>query len=322
MLTLSDFSKPGAFLASLCLLNACGPQAGEKSFTQEVKEAAAEAAYTGPALWRLEDVDTTVFLFGTVHTLRPDTEWQTELVTNTLLQSDAVYFEADINSTRAQGEINRAITDLGLLTDGRTLEDILPDEAEREVNETADLLGVPLYSINNFQPWLASFSLSNIHHEKQGFDNALGVEKVLTALAEDRAIPIRYLETGAYQMSLIASVPEVEQVSLLVHTANKIESDPDFLNRMIADWSVGDVPSLTEAFSDDPVFANGEIHNLMLRTRNANWSHKITKLMEEQPGTFFVAVGAAHLAGDESLQTLMDALGVKSERVNPPPAAR
>ena len=55
----------------------------------------------------------------------------------------------------------------------------------------------------------------------------------------------------------------------------------------------------------------------MVRTRNANWSQKITKLMDEEAGTFFIAVGAAHLTGEDSLQTILSALGIEAERLNP-----
>ena len=311
----------GPALVSMLLLSACGPRTDGKSFTEHVKAAAAEEAYTGPALWRVADDDTTVYLFGTVHTLREGVRWQSDTITETLLSADAVYFEADTQSTNARGEINAAVTRFGLMTDGDTLEDLLPEDAEREVEETAALLDVPLYSLSNFKPWLASFALSDIHQEKLGFDQALGVEKVLANLATDRAIPLRYLETGVYQLQLIASVPDAEQIALLVQTAEQIESDPDFLDRTIEDWSVGDVSALAQTFKNSGVFGQGEIYNLMVRTRNVNWSQKITSLMENEAGTFFIAVGAAHLTGDDSLQTILASLGVEAERVNPPKAS-
>lgn len=307
-----------AAFVSLFFLAACGGPSGDANFTERVKKAAEEEAYTGPAVWRIADEDTTVYLLGTVHTMRPNTRWQTDLITETVLASDAIYFEADTQSTGAQGSINRAVNELGLITDGSTLGDILPEDAEREVKETADLLGLSMVSIDNFRPWLAGAMLDDVHLEAQGFDRSLGVEKVLGRLAKDRAIPVRYLESGAYQIELIASVPDAGQIELLVQTAEQIEDDPKFLDRTISEWSVGDLFSLTKIFEEDAVFGKGQVvYNLMVRTRNANWSQKIEALIKDEPGTFLIAVGTGHLIGDDSLQSILAARGIQAERVNP-----
>ena len=59
------------------------------------------------------------------------------------------------------------------------------------------------------------------------------------------------------------------------------------------------------------------MQNLLLRTRNANWARQITELMETESGTFFIAVGAAHLIGPESVQSILRSQGERAERVNP-----
>lgn len=297
----------------LCACSADEPE----SFTDRVKKAAAEATFSGPALWRVTDDDTVIYLFGTVHTLRAETRWEVPAIRDALLAADAIYFEADTESSAAQKEINDIVTQRGLYLDGRTLEDVLPEEAEREVVEATDLLGIPPEGIYNFKPWLASLQLSNLHLEARAFDNALGVEKIIGADARQRGIPIRYLETGAYQLGLLASVSEKEQIAMLVQTARQIEDQPDFLETLIAGWVGGDVSELARLIAEDDVFGSGEVYNLMLRTRNANWATKIKALLEEEAGTFFVAVGAAHLAGDDSLQNILAAKGVKAERENP-----
>ena len=52
----------------------------------------------GPALWALSDEDTTVYLFGTVHLLKPDLEWRTPEFDAALEASQAIYKEADVMS--------------------------------------------------------------------------------------------------------------------------------------------------------------------------------------------------------------------------------
>ena len=314
---LKDLFHVGFLLTCAFGFLAACDQNKPESFTEKVKAAAEEAAFTGPALWRVEDEDTTVYLFGTVHTLRRETRWETPFVLDALKDADAVYFEANTQSAAAQNAIIEAGTRLGLYTDGRTLSEVLDEGAQREVEEAATLLGIELQAFDNFKPWFASTALSNIHLENRGFENDLGVEKIISGKARKSNTPIRYLETGAYQLGLLASVPESEQIALLVQTAEQIEDEPDFLDRLVADWASGDVNALAASIAADDVYGSGEIYNLMLRTRNANWSTLITELMEEEAGTFFIAVGAAHLAGADSVQNLLASNGLTANRENP-----
>ena len=305
-------------IAPLLIASGCARQDGD-SFTDKVRKAAEEAAYTGPALWRVSDDDTNVYLFGTVHTLRPETRWQTEAMIAALEEADALYLEADVSSTKAQNDAAKVITELGLLSDGSTLRDILPEDAETEVQEAAEILGVPLQGLDNLQPWYASFALSDIHLEKLGFDRSSGVEDVLSKRASRLAIPSRYLETGAEQLTIVASIPINEQILMLQQTAEQIEDDPEFLDRMIAEWAEGDVDALGTLISSDEVFGSGAVYDLLLKKRNQNWTSQIERLMEAEAGTFFIAVGAAHLAGEDSVQSMLRAEGLSVVRENPRP---
>lgn len=301
-------------IIALIVFSACSQ---EQTFTEKVKEAAIEEAFTGPALWEISDSDTNIYLFGTVHTLHPDTRWETQTVLDALQSADAIYLEADTIDTQAQNDILKTVTELGLFTNGETLRDVLPPEAEAEIEETARLLGVDMQAFDNFKPWLAASALSDLHTDARGFESKLGVENIITTDATARAIPIRFLETGAYQLGLLASVPEPEQINMLVQTAEQIEEDPEFLDRMIEDWATGDVSALARTIADDDVFGSGEIYNLMIRTRNANWASDISALLEDEAGTFFIAVGAAHLAGNDSVQNILAANDIEAIRVNP-----
>ncbi|MEL6210543.1 MAG: TraB/GumN family protein, partial [Pseudomonadota bacterium] len=79
---------PAATVLALLSLTACGtdapPAEAPEAPTQSAVEAPADTAVAtppapevaaGPALWKVEDVDTTVYLFGTFHALKPGIEW-------------------------------------------------------------------------------------------------------------------------------------------------------------------------------------------------------------------------------------------------------
>ena len=47
---------------------------------------------------------------------------------------------------------------------------------------------------------------------------------------------------------------------------------------------------------------------------SARWAEWIEKRMD-QPGTVFIAVGAGHLAGKDSVETMLEAKGLEVDRV-------
>jgi uncharacterized protein YbaP (TraB family) len=295
-------------------LVACG---GDRpSFTDQVREIADANRDEQPAMWDVSDEDTQVFLFGTVHTLRPETEWLTGRVQERLEAARAIYFEADVESQRALDQVEIAITQYGLYRPGNSLRAVLDDAIETEVAEASALVGVPLAGFDAYKPWLASLTLEQMASEAQGFDGDAGVEEVLGELAQARGKQVRYFETGAEQMELLAGIPEPVQIEMLAQTAKQMLDDPLMLDRMVAEWAEGDVEALAAFFDEDEIFGQGPVFETMLKGRNENWAEQIEVLLGSEQGVFFVAVGAGHLAGEASLQAMLRARGHDVVRVN------
>jgi len=295
-------------------LGACGSD--EPSFTDQVREIAEANSDEQPAMWDVSDEDTQVYLFGTVHTLRPETEWLSGRVRERLDVAKAIYFEADTQSERARDGVEIAVTQFGLYPPGETLRDTLEDGLEAGVAEATELVGVPLAGFDSFKPWLVSATLSQMYADAQGFDGEAGVEDVLGELARAKRLPVRYLETGAAQMELLASIPEPVQIDMLVQTAEQMLEDPLMLDRMVGEWKEGDVEGLTAFLAEDDIFGDGPVYDIMLEGRNANWAETIASLLEEEEGVFFVAVGALHLVGEDSVQAKLRRRGLDVVRVD------
>ena len=99
---------------------------------------------------------------------------------------------------------------------------------------------------------------------------------------------------------------------MLVATAEQIDEIKPTLDRMVAEWMEGDAEALAELLNvelEDPVLAEA-----LLYSRNANWAEWIDGRLDE-PGTVFMAVGAGHLAGEKSVQDLLEQRGIATTRV-------
>jgi uncharacterized protein YbaP (TraB family) len=73
------------------------------------------------------------------------------------------------------------------------------------------------------------------------------------------------------------------------------------------------VKAIAESFNSDLGDAP-ELKDALLLQRNANWA-KWVKGRLDRPGTVLVAVGAGHLAGDQSVVSLLEHQGLKVTRV-------
>ena len=82
---------------------------------------------------------------------------------------------------------------------------------------------------------------------------------------------------------------------------------------MLAAWARGDVKAIGKSFNED-LAESPALQEALLKRRNASWSRWIERRMA-QPGTIMVAVGAGHLAGDSSVQNLLEKQGYRVRRV-------
>lgn len=266
-----------------------------------------------PALWTLSDEDTTVHLFGTVHILKPETQWRTPQFDAIFDATDAVYFEADVSSPQAARDMARLVPKLGIYTDGTRLSDVLDENEEREVEEAMDYIGVPMSAIEPMKPWLATVQLSVQALVKQGYSADSGVETVLTEAAEAAGKDMRFLETGEQQLRFFADMSQEDQVEFLVASAVQIEENPQLLDTLVAEWAEGDVEEIGHIMAEPEVMGSQHVYDVLIVERNANWADQIAALMEAEAGTFLIAVGAGHLAGKDSVVEMLRADGFEVE---------
>ncbi len=86
------------------------------------------------------------------------------------------------------------------------------------------------------------------------------------------------------------------------------------LDQQAAAWNRGDVDSLAPMLEQMRVNSPLGYH-LMFRERNRRWAGWIANRLET-PGTVFVAVGAGHLTGPDSVQHKLADRNIRSARLN------
>jgi uncharacterized protein YbaP (TraB family) len=295
----------GAALSAiaLCLaLPACAqPPAGGRAATNDAD----------PALWVVKDKDTTVYLFGTIHVLKPGLTWFDEAVKTAFDRSDEVKLEIVMpDPATMQGLVQAS----GVAAPGTPpLTERLPEGKRAAFTKAVTDLGLPANALDRFKPWLAATQLSVAPLSKLGYDSANGPEQVIAAAAAQAHKPLTGLETAEQQLGFFGSLSDAAQLDFLESTVEELPKLNTQMAAMVEDWAKGDPDALAREMNDE-LKASPEVAKVLLVDRNARWAAWIKQRMAT-PGTVFVAVGAGHLAGPDSVQAQLAKLGMKAQRI-------
>jgi uncharacterized protein YbaP (TraB family) len=262
-----------------------------------------------PALWVIKDEDTTIYLFGSIHVLKPGLGWFDDGVKTAFDSSDQLVLElVDLPAAETQALFGKLAMD----QQGKTLRSKMND-ADRAVYDAAmGKLGIPAPSFDPFEPWAAGIAMSLMAMQKAGFDPNSGVEKQLTAAAKVSNKPIAGLETAEFQLGIFDTLPEADQIAFLVETAKTIDDTNSMMDKMVNMWGSADTESLAQLMNEG--MTSRTLYDALLTKRNANWA-KWSSAQMKKPGVTFMAVGAGHLAGSTSVQALLPAYGLTATRV-------
>ena len=291
--------------APLALLAAAPALADDHATT----DAAAAPAASGPALWKVADEDTTIYLFGTVHVLPKGVEWYDATIASALEGSDTIVTEIKMDPA-AEAQLQQLSMSMGMLPPGSTLRALLTPEQTAAYEAALAKIGAPPAAFDALKPWLAGLTLSLIPLMQQGYDPNSGVEKVL--LAKAGAKPQDALETPEFQLGIFDSMPTEGQVAFLMEAVDGMDEVKDQLDKMVAEWAKGDADQLAVIMNEG--MSDPQVAEALLYSRNANWAEWIDTRLDK-PGSVFVAVGAGHLAGDKSVQDYLTQKGITVTRV-------
>lgn len=264
----------------------------------------------GPALWVIRDADSTLYLFGTVHVLKPSTQWDSAKVNAAFDSASDIWFE--ISNPDDQAAIVPLIQQYGV-SPQTPLSSLLTTEEFAELDRAARTIGASGPQLDALRPWFAGLTLAMAPLVAAGYDPQSGVELVFKSRAEAGGKSIHGLETIDKQIRILAGMPEDQQLEFLRSTLNTFDNAVTELDAMVHAWATGDVEGL-DAVAVAPMKAEApHIHDALLVRRNTDWADQIQAILNGS-GVGFIAVGAAHLAGEDSVQAILARRGVVAQR--------
>ena len=242
---------------------------------------------TEPAIFVVHDADTTIYLFGTFHALDGDAHWFDHGVRNAFEQSNEL-----------------------------VLETLLP-EGPNAAQELRQAIRPP--SVTPSASFLATTRMAISASRAEGMQVDKGADTVLRHIAESEGKPVEGLETLQLQIDMFNRIPQSAAAPRQPRAGEPVDNGAmdglsNVMSEMQTAWKRGDQSVFVRMLSQLRQ-ASPDTYRMMFTERNERWADWIRGRMQA-PGTVFVAVGAGHLAGPDSLLVRLAERGIPSQRVN------
>jgi uncharacterized protein YbaP (TraB family) len=263
--------------------------------------AATTAWADGPPVWVIAGRSNTVYLFGSVHLLKPGEFALQGNLLQAYEDAAAVYLELDMDdlspSAVASATAARAID-----PQGRSLEQLMGSDAAR-ARASAATAGIDLSMLGRVEPWFAGLAIVTQTLARDGYSAEAGVEQIVQERAMADGKDLLGLETLDEQLAALDSMEIGVQREFLLKALDDAHRPADELQQFLRAWHDGDdqalAAELAAEFSGMP-----DLYRSLMVDRNRKWVGKIAGLLKESQD-YLVVVGALHLVGPDGLPGML-----------------
>ena len=254
-------------------------------------------------LWEIsgKNLPTPSYLYGTIHIIPKKDFILTDLLKNRFVQTRQLALEIDMDDIFSMfGALGEMFMD-----DGVTLKELLTEEEYERLDAHFQRKKIgSLSTMDNMKPILLSAMMDEGSMGEK--EEMTSYEMELMQMAKQRRMPVEGLETAAFQMGVLDSIPYKEQAKMLMKSLESGENDEAIYDEMIEMYKNQDLQALHLAVAAESEGVKNFDHAL-LYIRNHNWIPVMEKMAMDKP-TFF-AVGAAHLPGENGVIELLRKAG-------------
>ena len=242
-----------------------------------------------------------------------------------LLGCDALAVEFDL--VAYQEDLNAVMADYQqfLYADGTTVKDHMPEELYTRCAELLGEVGAysPLMDYYNLGMW-SQLTEQAALMTRSDLDPEFAMDSQLILLAYDHEIPVRSVESAAFQMGLLNSFPDELDLLMIRETLDNLDEYGESIDELYSAWLSGDYDAIlalnqseegTEDYTEEELALVADYNRAMLDDRNIGMAETAKEYLAAGDTVFF-AVGAGHLVGDMGLVQLLRDAGFTVERVD------
>ena len=275
---------------------------------------AATAVNSQPAAWRATHpaYDTEISVIGSIHLLRESDYPLPDIVDTLYARANKVIFEIDlddINAAQMQSTLLRA----AMLENDTELKDIIDPALYSDAREQAQLYGIDIELLSQFEPWFVAVSMLSFGMNNLGYRSEYGIEQYILAQAIRDGKEVIGAESLADQVGVFDSLSAAEQAALLEQTLQELGRSEEIMASMVDAWREGRLDELQGELLGE--FENfPELYTRIVVDRNTAWAGMLERLATTGE-RYVMVVGALHLVGEHSVIELLRARGFNVTKV-------
>jgi uncharacterized protein len=272
-----------------------------------------------PALWLVQDDDTKIYLLGTIHMLPPGFRWRSAAIDGVIERADELVLEI---SDREAMDDPAAMAGPMMLGKQAPLAWRVSPERREALGQMIEELGLFPAMFDGLHSWAAAMTIMAVaavrgttgEEGPLSLEEIPGVEEGLEAAFQARNKPISGVETTAQQLGFFAGLSFASQRELLEQMIDDYRRGGLAAEDGEADLHAW-VSGRPEAIAITSEAMPPALYEALLPRRNRAWTDWLIARLD-RPGTVLFAVGAGHLTGPDSVQTMLAGRGFTAARVD------
>ena len=196
-----------------------------------------------------------------------------------------------------------------IYNDGTTLKEHITSEAFAKAERFCRERNYPMAQYQFFKPTFFVMTLTVLEMNKIGADPQKGVDYFFKNKAMDDGKATGSLETMDQQISILASVDASVGSDQILQAIDELGQIEVMLGEHLAAWRNGDESKMEELYIKG-LKRYPKLYQTLIVDRNNKWVRDIEGYLNGS-GNTMVVVGAAHLAGTDSVINLLRKRGYK-----------
>lgn len=250
-------------------------------------------------LWRVTSAHRTLYVTGAM-SISLKARPVPKRTAQAFAQSEKLVMEGPIGP-KANAERKALLEKYAPLPEGKTLADELTDAQLQNVKTVLTVIGIDYNDVKHDQPWAVLLHFAQAAANKSGRKPHPRYQD-FKKRAQQRHIPVDYLDTLKQEIEMMANWPSKTQVAMLMQTVHMVlhpAAAKGVLDARKA-WVAGDMQSAAKNFAVHFKDYPG-LYQAMVTSRHDRWTNELSAMLAKPGKPVFLVVGAPHLFGPHNL---------------------
>jgi len=272
----------------------------------------ASGVQAGSSVWAVSSSKATVYLAGSFHMLRAsDYPLPAEFFT-AYQDSRKIIFEVPPGEMEGPEYMGKFLN-VAIYNDGTTLKEHITSEAYAKAESFCRERNYPMAQYQLFKPTFFVMTLTALEMNKIGADPKKGVDYFFKDKAVEDGKATGSLETVDQQISILTSIDAGVGSDQILEAIDELGNIEAMLGEHLAAWRKGDEAKMEELYIKG-LKRYPKLYQALIVERNNKWVRDIESYLNGSRNAM-VVVGAAHLAGADSVVNLLRKRGYKAVKL-------